>query len=166
MCCLSSCLKNWMDERAWWATAYGVTKSWTQLSNWAHTHTTHCMELHHTTNAPTVTYTFSLCWRTFSVFPTFHYNKNAAGNTLNTCLLYMGEVWCGKISSIELSGWLTRMLQFGLLVLNFLLKVCTSYITLELPWMLFFTCLPATEIANPYNLATLMDKEKKILLSF
>ena len=31
-----------------------------------------------------------------------------------------------------MSGWLTKMLQFGLLVPNFLLKVCTSYITLEL----------------------------------
>ena len=30
-------LKNPMDRGAWWATVNGVTKSWTQLSNWAHT---------------------------------------------------------------------------------------------------------------------------------
>ena len=28
-----SCLKNYMDRRAWWATVHWVTKSWTQLSN-------------------------------------------------------------------------------------------------------------------------------------
>ena len=28
-----SCLENPMDTEAWWATVYGVTKSWTQLSN-------------------------------------------------------------------------------------------------------------------------------------
>ena len=28
-----SCLKNPMDERAWWATVYGVAKSQTRLSN-------------------------------------------------------------------------------------------------------------------------------------
>ena len=27
-----SCLKNPMDRGAWWATVYGVAKSWTQLS--------------------------------------------------------------------------------------------------------------------------------------
>ena len=117
-----SCLKNWMDKGVWWAIAHGVTKSWTQLSNWAHTHTTHCMELHHTTNAPTFSYTFSLCWRTFRVFRTFHYNKYAVVNTLNAHLLYMGEVLCGKISSIEMSGWRTWMLQFGFLSAEFSLK--------------------------------------------
>ena len=35
-----SCLGNPMDRAwAWWATALGVVKSQTQLSNWAHTHT-------------------------------------------------------------------------------------------------------------------------------
>ena len=28
-----SCLKNPMDRGAWWATVYGVAKSWTRLSN-------------------------------------------------------------------------------------------------------------------------------------
>ena len=28
-----SCLENSMDCRAWWATAHGITKSQTQLSN-------------------------------------------------------------------------------------------------------------------------------------
>ena len=28
-----SCLKNSMNEGAWWATVHGITKSWTQLSN-------------------------------------------------------------------------------------------------------------------------------------
>ena len=32
------CLENSMDREVWWATAHGVTKSWTQLSN-THTHT-------------------------------------------------------------------------------------------------------------------------------
>ena len=27
-----SCLGNWMDRAAWWATVYGVTKIWTQQS--------------------------------------------------------------------------------------------------------------------------------------
>ena len=31
-----SCLGNLMDRGAWWATVHGVTKSCTQLSNWAH----------------------------------------------------------------------------------------------------------------------------------
>ena len=34
-----SCLGNPMDREAWWATVNGVTKSQTQLSNLAHTHT-------------------------------------------------------------------------------------------------------------------------------
>ena len=34
-----SCLENFMDRRGWWATVHGVTKSWTGLSNWVHTHT-------------------------------------------------------------------------------------------------------------------------------
>ena len=29
----NSCLDNYMDRRAWWATVHGVEKSWTQLSN-------------------------------------------------------------------------------------------------------------------------------------
>ena len=33
-----SCLENPMDRGAWWATVYGVTKSWTQLSTHPHTH--------------------------------------------------------------------------------------------------------------------------------
>ena len=32
-----SCLRNSADRVAWWATVHGVTKSWTWLSNWAHT---------------------------------------------------------------------------------------------------------------------------------
>ena len=31
-----SCLEIPMDRGAWWATIHGVTKSWTQLSKWAH----------------------------------------------------------------------------------------------------------------------------------
>ena len=34
-----SCLGNPMDRGAWWATAHGVTASWTQLSGWARTRT-------------------------------------------------------------------------------------------------------------------------------
>ena len=30
-----SCLNNPIDRGAWWATVHGVTKSWTQLSDWA-----------------------------------------------------------------------------------------------------------------------------------
>ena len=33
-----SCLENSMDRGAWQATVHGVTKSWTQLSNWACMH--------------------------------------------------------------------------------------------------------------------------------
>ena len=29
-----SCLENPMDRGAWWATVHGVSKSWTQLSDW------------------------------------------------------------------------------------------------------------------------------------
>ena len=32
-----SCLENSMDRVAWWAAVYGVTKSWTWLSNWVKT---------------------------------------------------------------------------------------------------------------------------------
>ena len=28
-----SCLKNSMDRGAWWATAHGIPKSWTRLSD-------------------------------------------------------------------------------------------------------------------------------------
>ena len=28
-----SCLENSRDRGAWWATVYGITKSWTQLNN-------------------------------------------------------------------------------------------------------------------------------------
>ena len=31
-----SCLENSMERGAWRATVHGVTKSWTRLSNWAH----------------------------------------------------------------------------------------------------------------------------------
>ena len=34
-----SCLENSMDREALWATVHGVKKTWTWLSNWAHTHT-------------------------------------------------------------------------------------------------------------------------------
>ena len=34
-----SCLENPMDRGAWWATVYGVTKSWTWLSTHTHTST-------------------------------------------------------------------------------------------------------------------------------
>ena len=34
-----SCLENSMNRGAWWATVYGVTKSWTRLSD-SHTHRT------------------------------------------------------------------------------------------------------------------------------
>ena len=33
-----SCLENFMDRGAWWATVHGVAKSWTRLSD-IHTHT-------------------------------------------------------------------------------------------------------------------------------
>ena len=33
-----SCLENSIDRGAWWITVHGVTKSWTRLSDWAHTH--------------------------------------------------------------------------------------------------------------------------------
>ena len=33
-----SCLKNPMDRGAWWAMVHGVTKSWTQPSNWVCMH--------------------------------------------------------------------------------------------------------------------------------
>ena len=32
-----SCLENPMDREAWWAAVHGVTDSWIQLSDWAHT---------------------------------------------------------------------------------------------------------------------------------
>ena len=32
-----SCLENSMDIGTWQATIYGITNSWTRLSNWAHT---------------------------------------------------------------------------------------------------------------------------------
>ena len=32
------CLENPMDRRAWWATVHGAAKSWTRLSDWAHTY--------------------------------------------------------------------------------------------------------------------------------
>ena len=33
-----SCLENPLDSGAWQALVHGVAKSWTRLSNWAHTH--------------------------------------------------------------------------------------------------------------------------------
>ena len=37
-----SCLENSMDRGAWLAVVHGVSKSQTQLSDWAHTHTEQC----------------------------------------------------------------------------------------------------------------------------
>ena len=37
-----SFLENSMAREAWWATVHGVTKSWTQLSNQAHTQYCYC----------------------------------------------------------------------------------------------------------------------------
>ena len=34
-----SCLGNPVDRRAWQVVVYGVSQSWTQLSNWVYTHT-------------------------------------------------------------------------------------------------------------------------------
>ena len=39
-----SCLENLMDEGAWWAAVHGVTKSWTQLSNFTFTFHFHALE--------------------------------------------------------------------------------------------------------------------------
>ena len=33
-----SCLENLMDKGGWWATVHGVTKMWTQMSDFTHTH--------------------------------------------------------------------------------------------------------------------------------
>ena len=37
--CQYSCLENSMDRGTWRASVHGVTKSWTQLNDWARTHT-------------------------------------------------------------------------------------------------------------------------------
>ena len=39
-----SCLENPMDGGAWWATVHGVTKSWTQLSDFTFTFYFHALE--------------------------------------------------------------------------------------------------------------------------
>ena len=39
-----SCLENPMAGGAWWATAHGVAKSWTQLSNFTFTFHFHALE--------------------------------------------------------------------------------------------------------------------------
>ena len=39
-----SCLGNPMDRGAWWATVHGVTKSWTQLSDFTFTFHYHALE--------------------------------------------------------------------------------------------------------------------------
>ena len=39
-----SCLENPMDGGAWWATVHGVTKSWTQLSDFTFTFHLHALE--------------------------------------------------------------------------------------------------------------------------
>ena len=41
-----SCLENPMDGGIWWATAHGVTKSRTQLSDFTFTAKTHCSQIH------------------------------------------------------------------------------------------------------------------------
>ena len=39
-----SCLANPMDRGSWWAAVYGVTKSWTQLSDFTFTFLSHALE--------------------------------------------------------------------------------------------------------------------------
>ena len=39
-----SCLENTVDGGAWWAAVHGVTKSWTQLSNFTFTFHFHALE--------------------------------------------------------------------------------------------------------------------------
>ena len=43
-----SCLENSMDRGAWWATVHGVTKSWSKLNIYRHTHT-HTIPTHRVT---------------------------------------------------------------------------------------------------------------------
>ena len=45
-----SCLENSMDRGAWQAAVYGIPKSWTQLSDWAHTHTCYLCSHYHYQN--------------------------------------------------------------------------------------------------------------------
>ena len=48
-----SCLENSMDGGAWWVTAHGVTKSWTQLSNFTFTFHFHALEKEMATHSST-----------------------------------------------------------------------------------------------------------------
>ena len=41
-----SCLENLMDKGGWWATVHGVTKMWTQMSDFTHTHTCVCIHVY------------------------------------------------------------------------------------------------------------------------
>ena len=40
-----SCLENPVDRVSWWAAVHGITKSQTQLSDWAHTRHQQCIRL-------------------------------------------------------------------------------------------------------------------------
>ena len=39
-----SCLENPMDGGAWWAPVHGITKNWTQLSDFTFTFQSHALE--------------------------------------------------------------------------------------------------------------------------
>ena len=41
-----SCLENPMNRGAWWATVFGVAKSWTRLSTLTHTHKPSVLSCH------------------------------------------------------------------------------------------------------------------------
>ena len=66
-----SCLENPMDRGTWWATVYGVAKSWKQLSN-THTHT-------HTQYSIPHLYSF-ICWWHLGYFHVLTIVNNAATN--------------------------------------------------------------------------------------
>ena len=52
-----SCLENPRDGEAWWAAIYGVTQSWTRLSDFTFTFHVHALEKEMTTHSSV------LAWR-------------------------------------------------------------------------------------------------------
>ena len=75
------CLRNPMDRGAWQATVYGIAKSWTFLSNWAHTKAYIHMHiyiyiLHITHNLPSYHFIYFfliLFIYLFIYFPSYHF---------------------------------------------------------------------------------------------
>ena len=108
-----SCLGNPMDRRAWWATAHGISKSWTWLSDWAHARAnTHTHTHTHTHKYRTAEAMSELeYWlRTLHIFTRKHYYSITSHIICRICLFnlrytYYEVKWRQSLCQLFATPW-------------------------------------------------------------